>query len=193
MRRKKYSVPKDSSGFPRKHVWRVDADLIAPLAFSSDRVRAFMELIARFWRPEGDVLLLSPCSNVKPYPLSPLNRKVEAVLKRTSSWDRVEWVFISDLLGPVPYKYTWVPPACCYEARPDAVPKWWLEFVEEVITGWWGRVRGYFSAVIAFLPKKYHRIVAPLLKDAVIVRYDIFRGQKGVEKVLFKILEESRL
>ncbi len=188
MRRRKYTVPKVDGGFPRKHRLRVDADLIAPAAFHSDRVRAFMEFVTLYWRPKGDILLLSPCSNVKPYPLSPLNRKVEAALKRSGSWDRVEWVFISDLLGPVPYEYTWVPPACCYEARPHAVPGWWLELVKGVVAGWWGRVRGYFNAIIAFLPKKYYSIAAPVLRDAVIVRYDIFRGQKGVEEALSRIL-----
>ena len=188
MRGRRYTVPREGGGFPRKHRWRVDADLIAPAAFHSGRVRAFMEFIEYVWRPEGDVLLLSPCSNVKPYPLSPLNRKVGAALRRLGAWGRVEWVFLSDLLGPVPYKYTWVPPACCYEAPPGSVPGWWLGLVRGVVSGWWERVRGFFEGVVAFLPRKYYGLAAPVLDDAVIVRYDIFRGQKGVEEALSSVL-----
>ena len=187
MRQRRYTVPKDGGGFPRKHMFRVDADLTVPAAFFSSRVEAFMEFITRYWRPEGDILLLSPCSNVKPYPLSPINRKVEAAVKRAGAWGRVEWVFISDLLGPVPYEYAWIPPACCYEARPGDVPDYWARLVEGAVRAWWARVRPYFRFVVAFLPRKYYGLASPLLNDAVLIKYDIFRGQKEVEKVLSKI------
>lgn len=193
-KRKRYSVPRNGFGFPRKALWRADADLIVPLALTNSRVEEFMKLIAKLWKPSKDVLLLSPCSNVKPYPLSPLNRKVDAALRRLGVFNRVEWVFISDLLGPVPYEYTWVPPACCYDAPPQLVDAEYLRRVAEVVASWWERVRGYFSALVVFLPKKYLRLVMPILGDAgdaEILKYDIFYGQRYVLSALRKVFNGS--
>jgi len=187
VRKTRYSVPKEGNGFPRKHRWRLDADLIPPHALRNSRVEAFIEHITRYWRPEGDILLLSPCSNVKPYPLSPINRKIEASIKRAGAWERVEWVFISDLLGPVPYEYTWVPPACCYDARPSDVPRHWVRHVIESVEEWWGHVKGFFTSVIAFLPSKYIIFVKKILADSVPVttlKYDVFYGQRRIELFL---------
>lgn len=192
MSRGRYTVPKDGGGFPRRHRFRVDADLIAPAAFLSSRAEAFMEFVTRYWRPEGSTILLSPCSNVKPYPLSPINRKVGAAIKRAGAWGMVEWVFISDLLGPVPYKYTWVPPACCYDARPDEVPHHWMSVVRDAVKAWWRRVKGYFTSVLVFLPKRYLPLVEEILNDheaaPTIIRYDIFHSQKSVEALLRDII-----
>lgn len=186
---RRYSVPRVGGGFPRRALFRVDADLVAPLAYLSPRVESFMEWVSRFWRPEGDILLLSPCSNVKPYPLSPLNRKVAKAVERAGGVGRVEWVFISDLLGPVPYNLTWVPPACCYEAPPHTMPTWWLRRVKEAVRSWWSRVAPHFTHVIAHLPMKYYPLAEPALQKATIIRYDIFHGQKAVEEALKHALQ----
>jgi|GEM_PF-6018000 len=191
MSRGRYTVPKDGGGFPRKHRFRVDADLIAPVALHSSRVEAFTEFVSSYWRPEGDILLLSPCSNVKPYPLSPLNRKIESGIRKIGAWKRIEWVFISDLLGPVPYEYTWVHPACCYDANPSTIPFWWLNSLREILVRWWRRVKGYFSHVITHLPASYTKIVDFIYADNVPVTslsYDIFYGQRHVIREVAKLL-----
>ncbi len=164
------------------------------------------EYMAWNWKPSSNVLLLSPCSNVKPYPKSPMNSKIKSVLQSLDLWDKyldkplIDWVFISDLLGPVPYNYTWIPPACCYEAPPNILDEYsdLKNIVEHVISTWWNRVKGYYKHVLVYLPKKYHQITKTIIQHhgnptIYMLTYHIFYGQRTIEKTLRLLLKDRSI
>ena len=119
-------VTKVNGRFPAKHAKDVDPELVGLRAFDHPAVKAWHKWLLEEYRPRYSVALVTPCSNVKPYPLSPTSRKIRGVLRRLGLWDgaaprSIEWLYLSDLLILVPYERAWDYPACCYELHPDEV------------------------------------------------------------------------
>ncbi len=181
--RKRYSVPKVDGRWPRKSLHLVPS-LIGASAFENSMVAWFWDYMVYRYKPLYDIVLITPCSNVKPYPLSPMNRKIIGILRRHKLWDEerrrplIEWLFLSDLLGFVPYTHTWIPPACCYDVPPDIVENntKLYKIVKNVIDKTWLRIHTYYDKAIIYLPKRYHKL---LPKDhgnptKIIVKYDLF-------------------
>ncbi len=200
-----YTVPRQNGLFPRKQHVHFNPLLADQYAYMNNLVHRHWEYMVYSWKPSNSLLLLTPCSNNKPYIKSPMNTKIRRILQRLELWDKgsdqpsgIDWVFISDLLGPVPYNYTWVEPACCYEAPPNILDdKPCLENkVIEVIKQWWNRVHGYYKNVLYYLPVKYHRLTSTIKKhhgnpQIHIITYHIFYGQRYIEKVLLRITRRN--
>jgi len=204
--RRRYTVPKDERGrFPAKHAQGVDPELIGLKAFEHPAVKAWHEWLVEEWWPEFRIVLLTPCSNVKPYTRSPTSRKVKGVLRRLGLWDElhnkpwgVDWLYLSDLLVLVPYTRAEEYPACCYELHPEELLKSPKHY--NVVVDLLARVleRQLATAVvIAFLPRNYLRILGDALTRAKrrpvvhTVRYNIF-STRELEETLRRVLEEER-
>ncbi len=190
--RKRYSIPKTNGRWPRKSLHLVP-DLIGIRAFESSMVIWFWDYMIYRYKPLYDTVLITPCSNVKPYPLSPMNRKIIGILRRNKLWDEeknrplIEWLFLSDLLGFVPYTHTWIPPACCYDVPPDIVEdnEKLHKTVRNVVEKTWQRIHPYYRKAIIYLPKRYHKL---LPKDygnptKIMVKYNLF-STREIERVL---------
>ncbi len=189
---KRYSIPKVNGRWPRKSLHLIPC-LTGTRAFYNSMVENFWNYMIYYYKPNYNVALITPCSNVKPYPLSPMNRKIIGILKRSKLWDEdrkkplIEWLFLSDLLGFVPFTHTWIPPACCYDVPPDIVEEnseLYMK-IKNVIDKTWLRIHTYFDKAIIYLPKRYHKL---LPKDygnpsKIIVKYNIF-DTKILQKVL---------
>ncbi|WP_167827774.1 hypothetical protein [Pyrolobus fumarii] len=167
MGRGRLAIPKDERGrFPARHVSGVDPGLVGVRALDHPSVRAWHRWLLEVYEPRFRVALVTPCSNVKPYPLSPTSRKVAGLLRRLGLWNGfapqgVEWLYLSDLLVFVPYWRAWDYPACCYELHPEEVlgdrraferVVGLLAAVVEVLVG-----RG-LERVVLFLPRRHLRI-----------------------------------
>ncbi len=193
---KRYTVPKDSRGrFPARHTGGVDPGLVGLRAFGHPAVREYHRWLLGEWEPRSTTLLLTPCSNVKPYTLSPTSRKVRGLLRRLGLWDGdrprgIDWVFLSDLLVLVPYHRAEEYPACCYELHPDellASPRHYNTVVEILSRLIEGKLAD--RQVILYLPRKHLRIWEDARRRATRqpeehrVRYSIF-GVSGLREVI---------
>ena len=188
---KRYTINKDNGRW-RRRVLHIIPELIGERAFENSLVQGFWDYMIHRYRPQYDIALITPCSNVKPYPLSPMNLKIKGILRRLGLWDYkgkkplIEWLFLSDLLGFVPYTYSWIPPACCYDVPPDIVEtkKTLYRKIKHILEEAWVRISPFYNKIIIYLPQKYYKFL-PRRLDAsktVFVKYHIFRT---------KILEES--
>ena len=199
----RYTVPKDVSGrFPAKHAKGVDPELVGLRAFEHPAVLEWHRWVAEEYEPGSDVLLVTPCSNVKPYTRSPTSAKVRGVLRRLGLWDaatgrprRLDWVYLSDLLALVPYERAEEYPACCYELHPDDLlssPRH-LATIASVVARALERLAERLDAVVLFLPSKHLMVWEEAEKRAsrkprvVRVKYSIF-SVKGLEETLAGLL-----
>ena len=199
-RKRKYSIPRGRDGWPVKA--RVDPGLRGVGAFDHPAVREWHGWLLDGWMPRENVAILTPCSNVKPYPRSPMSGKVRGVLRRLGLWDTegpglygsprgVEWYYVSDLLVLVPYERAHEYPACCYELRPEEVlaSKPHLDRLVGLLSRVLGKLAGDGRRVLAYLPSKHRRIVEMAGADGLEwVRYDLFYGQRYLEEALRRVL-----
>ncbi len=190
-------MPKDERGwFPARHYAGLDPSLVGIGALDHPAVRAWHEWLLAEWRPRSHLLLVTPCSSVKPYPLSPTSRKVRGVLRRLGLWDGgeprgVEWLYLSDLLVLVPYWRAWDYPACCYELHPEELlgSKSAYRRVVGVLAQVLERLSAMKVFVVTFLPRRHLRIwvdalalsAAELREER--VRYTIFGTGELHEKL----------
>ena len=164
--RGRLTVPKDKQGrFPAKHNAGVDPRLVGPRGFEHPAVRAWHRWLLEAYAPRSRIALITPCSNVKPYTLSPTSRKIAGLLRRLGLWNSVgphgiEWVYLSDLLVLVPYWRAWDYPACCYELHPEDVlsDKRLFSRVTALLAQAMERLSGLITDVIVFLPRRHLRI-----------------------------------
>lgn len=197
--RPRYSVPRGREGWPSRGV--VDPGLSGPGAWSAAPAREWRRWVREEYTVSGGVLLLTPCSNVKPYPRSPMSRKIRGVLRRLGYWDPhgpgfygsprgLEWVYLSDLLALVPYNRAGEYPACCYEYPPDLIigdgDK--LGELRGTLRGFLERSRP--DLLVLYLPSRYKHMIRPVLEElgdrpkTVEATYHIFHGHRNLEKVL---------
>ena len=159
-------VPKEGGRFPARFHNGVDPSLVGPKAIHHPAVAEWHRWLLRDYKPEYTVMLVTPCSNVKPYTRSPTSRKVRGLLRRLGLWDGardrprlVEWVYLSDLLALVPYYRAEEYPACCYELHPDDALRVSAVFttVTRVISETIARLTetGWLYDVVLFLPRKH--------------------------------------
>ncbi len=203
-RNNRYNISKSEYGFRRRQFIHLSPELLGIFAFHNSLVKQHWNFMMYTWKPEYSILLVSPCSNVKPYPRSPMNQKIRKVLMKHYLWDisrnkpLIDWVFISDLLGPVPYVMSFIPPACCYEFPPSLLESIHKakEQLSSVISTWWNRVKGYYALKIIYLPQKYYgfssKILSKPYNDNVYkVKYGIFYGQRYIDEILSKTLRNK--
>ncbi len=130
-------------------------------AYSHPAVRSWWEWLLTEYKPRYPVALVTPCSNVKPYTRSPTSRKIRGLLRRLGAWDgeagrpeRLEWLYLSDLLVLVPYERAEAYPACCYEVPPEvAVEAGMVGKVAEVLAAF--MERGFVREAVVFLPRSH--------------------------------------
>lgn len=200
---RKYTVPRAGGLFPRKQFFHFNPLLSGEIAYVNGLVEAYWDEMRFRWRPRNEYLLLTPCSNVKPYPASPSNTKIRMMLKRLGLWHHdipagIDWVFISDLLGPVPYERTWIEPACCYDVPPQILERnpGFAKKIRDVVRTWWIRVKEYYRIVYLYLPKKYMEHVAFILDSndnpkIIHVKYHIFHGSRRLEETIKKTIKKT--
>ncbi len=204
--RPRYTIPRVDGRWPVKA--EVDPRLRGLGALNDPVVLEWHRFIVEVWRPRWRLALLTPCSNVKPYPRSPQSAKIRGVLARLGLWDPhgpgvkgaprgIEWLYLSDLLGLVPYQKAHEYPACCYELPPDEVlgnPQS-LEIARARLREALSKLLDYLDGLVVYLPSKHRRIIGPLLGDGgriVWVRYHLFYGHKRLEEALSKLLPDNR-
>jgi hypothetical protein len=126
--RSRLSLRKDGGRFLPRHTMGVDPDLVGEKAFDHPAVKSWRRWLLEDYTPNASWSIVTPCSNVKPYTVSPVSRKIRAILRRNGLWDfsknvpkGVTWLYFSDLLIFVPYEKAEEYPACCYEVPPDLV------------------------------------------------------------------------
>ncbi len=186
-----------------KPMGKIDPALAGLKALSHPAVKSWQKWILEEYNPGEDIILLTPCSNRKPYPKSPQSAKIRGVLRRLGLWDSngpgykgaprlIEWMYLSDLLLLVPYEKATEYPACCYDLPPDAVLA--REGYRGKITRLLGkaldRLRG--RRIVAYLPSKHKRLLVEAVNggglDVVWVNYDLFYGHRRLEETLRGIL-----
>ena len=194
-------IVKDDAGrFPARHWAGVDPALVGPGAFNHPAVRRWHRWLLEEYEPRSSIALVTPCSNVKPYPLSPTSRKVAGLLRRLGLWDgigprRVEWLYLSDLLVLVPYWRAWDYPACCYELHPDEVlsDERLFHRVAALLAQAVERLARRVMYVVLFLPRRHLRIWEEAKRLASTwprehrVTYTIF-GTGGLREALEQLL-----
>ncbi|AEM38232.1 hypothetical protein Pyrfu_0360 [Pyrolobus fumarii 1A] len=198
-------VPKDRLGrFPARHHLGIDPQLTGIRALEHRAVREWHHWLADRWLPEWPVLLITPCSNVKPYTRSPTSRKIAAVLRRLGLWRGgapfgVEWLYLSDLLVLVPYVRAGEYPACCYELHPEELLKDRERY--ELIVGLLSDLiarKLWPHTVILFLPRRHLELWSEAysrarLKPRVVrVAYTIFSVRGLEEAVRAAVVEAAR-
>ena len=182
--------------FPARHTMGGDPGLGGLRAFEHPAVREWHRWLLEEWEPGSRYMLVTPCSNVKPYTRSPAARKVVGVLRRLGLWsgdgpDRVEWVFLSDLLLFVPYRRVEEYPACCYELHPADLlsSRRHYEMVVDLLARIVERVAPLLDAVVVFLPRMHLGIWRDARERArswpreVVVKYTIF-SMRELEEAL---------
>ena len=193
------TIRKDPDGrFPPRHYRGVDPGLVGLRAFEHPAVKAWHRWLLEEWGPRYGVVLVTPCSNVKPYTLSPTSRKVRGLLRRLGLWDGagprgIEWLYLSDLLVLVPYKRAEEYPACCYELHPDELLASRQHY--ELIVGLLSRLieeKLGDKQVILYLPRKHQRIWDDARRRASRgprehrVKYSIF-GTRRLEETVARV------
>ncbi len=201
---RRYTVPRGRDG------WPVRGDpapgLSGPQAFwHRDAVDYRARVPELMGERSGAPLLLTPCSNVKPYPRSPQSAKIRGVLRRLGFWDPsgpgmygspsgLGWIYLSDLLGLVPYEVAHEYPACCYNYPPDLLEadrRAWEELISTIAAG---LSSAEPEVIIAYLPRRYLLILGEAIESAGVnlrletVPYHLFHGHKRLEEVLGRIL-----
>ena len=199
------TIPKTNGHWPPRPRAGLDPGLVGLRAFRHPAVQNYWEWLLRLYTPRSSIVLVTPCSNVKPYPYSPASGKVRGVLRRLGLWDGpvrgvegrprgIEWLYFSDLLVFVPYEKSFEYPACCYEVPPELV----LE------NGLAGKVAGMAAkvlekmadrveVVVAWLPEKHRRLLGKALDAAkrkprtVYAKYSLFTANP-LEEVLQELL-----
>ena len=188
-------------------VWKamgaIDPALRGYQALKHPAVREWHKWVLDEYEPRGEVILLTPCSNRKPYPKSPQSAKIRGVLRRLSLWDPrgpgymgaprgVEWLYLSDLLLLVPYERATEYPACCYDLPPDAVlgNEEYRSKITRLLGKALNRLRG--RRIVAYLPSKHKRLLIEAVDGegfgVVWVNYDLFYGHRRLEETLRGIL-----
>ena len=201
--RNKYTVPKINGMWPIKGT--IDPSLKDINAWNHPASLAWRKWISDMLIIEHPLVLLTPCSNNKPYPKSPMSRKIRGVLKRLNLWNpsgnglagspyNLAWLYVSDLLGLVPYERSHEYPACCYEFPPSILSKnnVLLEEIRNILQGFFSRNKK-IEIVISFLPRLYRYIVEPVLSDfdwlnIKWVKYDIFYGHRNLASVMREVI-----
>ncbi len=205
-RGRKYRVPRGPGGWPVK-AW-IAPGLRGLEALDHPIVKYWHTWILRDYTPRHSIVLLTPCSNVKPYPRSPQSSKIRGVLRRLGLWDPagpgcggaprgLEWLYLSDLLMLVPYQAAHLYPACCYELSPREV----LEdpTVRERVTG---LLAGALDAlagkgvrlIVAQLPRDHRLLLEEALGKASRpprvewVPYSLFHGHRILEEFLGRVI-----
>lgn len=206
-RGRKYTIPRSGGRWPARmpgHPGIYGRD-----AWKHPDAIAWRRLAREELEPRHPVVLVTPCSNVKPYPRSPSSAKIRGVLRRLGLWDPegpglygaprgVEWIYLSDLLGVVPYDKAHEYPACCYEFPPDLAMDGMAGLVIPEIRGVLERYlsRGRARTVVLYLPRLYLRVALPVVErsgvDVRVVRYHIFWGHRELEKELRGVIGEMR-
>ncbi|GEM_PF-5329064 len=200
MARRRFSLKKDSRGvFVSKHFLGIDPELVGVKAYNSGVVREWWQWIRSSYKPRSGFFLVTPCSNVKPYTMSPTSRKIKKMLERLGLWNteapKVEWVYFSDLLILVPYYRAEEYPACCYDVPPQLVASR-RDIIEKIVS----ETRLVIEAlvdrgleqVVVFLPKIHLSIWEEARESAikwpsqVIVRYTFF-SIRDLEVVVKKL------
>ncbi len=202
---KRYRVPKNGATWPVRGY--IDPSLRGSRAWESNvsaewRWWAREELKARW-----EIVILTPCSNVKPYPRSPQSAKIRGVLKRLGLWNlegagyrgepfKVDWIYLSDLLGLVPYTRALDYPACCYEFPPqslDGNSEFVIREIRGVLEGFLSRNHGNIEVVIAYLPRFYRSLAKPVLERfkhnirVIWVNFHLFYGHRRLEQTLREV------
>ncbi len=201
--RSRLSFRKEDGRFLPRHTVGVDPELVGEKAFSHRAVREWWTWLLNGYTPQADTVLVTPCSNVKPYTRSPVSRKVRAILRRNGFWSDtsnrpvgLEWLYLSDLLILVPYWRAEEYPACCYEVPPDLVVS--NQKLFSLVAGLLAKaveglvVRG-LRRVIVFLPRKHLLIWTAARRQArrwpeeVQVRYHILRVRERLEPIVAEL------
>ncbi len=194
-------VPKVGGRFPARYHLGVDPGLTGVRAFEHPAVQEWHRWLLEEWEPVSTTILLTPCSNVKPYTRSPTSRKIVGALRRLGLWDgtkpRIDWVFLSDLLLLVPYERVEEYPACCYELHPEELlaSRQHYELVVSLLSR---LIESKLASrhLILFLPKRHLAIWeeaysrARLKPRIVTVKYTIF-STRQLEEAL-RVLLGSR-
>ena len=206
MTRRRYRVPRGPGGWPVK-AW-IAPGLRGLEALEHPAVERWHRWLVEEYEPRHPLVLLTPCSNVKPYPRSPQSAKTRGVLQRLGLWDPegpgcrgaprgVEWLYLSDLLILVPYEAAHLYPACCYELSPR-------EVLGDPAAR--GRVTGLLAKAIDALAERGARVILAqlprdhriLLEEALEtasrpprvewVPYSLFRGHRILEEALRRVI-----
>ncbi|MEB3779734.1 MAG: DUF5591 domain-containing protein [Desulfurococcales archaeon] len=204
-RKSRYTVSRTDKGWPAKG--KIYPDLSGFNAWKHKDVVAWRSWVSNEYLLESDILLLTPCSNVKPYPKSPTSRKIRGVLRRLGYWDDegnglfgapigVEWSYLSDLLVLVPYIRAHEYPACCYEYAPQIIggeKDTVIEEIRETLLMFFKR-NYKLRIIILYLPRFYNILLEPVLNNILDstkifkVKYHIFYGHRWLENVLREVL-----
>jgi predicted RNA-binding protein len=205
----RYTVPRTREGWPARGdpARGIDPALRGEAAWSHPAAVEWRRWVSLAWRPRGGLVLLTPCSNVKPYPRSPQSGKVRGVLRRLGLWDPggpgykgaptgLDWVYLSDLLGLVPYERAHEYPPCCYEYPPSLLhssPARLLELASTLAPAL-ERAAGGGAVVVAYLPRGHRRLLEEALSRARMaprvewVAYSLFRGHRLLEEALRRLV-----
>lgn len=195
-------VPKVGGRFPARHHLGADPELVGLRAFEHQAVREWHRWLVDRWLPEWPIVLITPCSNVKPYTRSPTSKKIAAMLKRLGLWRSgpfgLDWLYLSDLLILVPYVRAAEYPACCYDLHPDELLRSREHYgmVVRLLSNLIAR-KLHTATVILFLPKRHLRIWvdaysrARLRPRVVQVPYTIFSAGGLEEAVRDAIVEAA--
>ena len=198
------SIPKSSGSWPSRLRMGLDPELVGLKAFESTAVRNYWRWLLEDYTPRSRVALVTPCSNVKPYPLSPPSRRVRGILKRLGLWEPagrepakgrpkgVEWLYFSDLLVFVPYEKAWEHPACCYDVSPDLViENGYADLIASLASRAIERLaENGVERIIVRLPKKHKRIFSKAYREAemrpaiVEVPYNLFYYRRLEEAII---------
>jgi len=209
-RGRRYTIPKTQAGWPvRPDPSRgPDPGLTGPAAWGHPAAAGWRRWTASSWEPRGCLVLITPCSNVKPYPRSPQSAKIRGALRRLGLWDPrgpgyrgaplgVDWVYLSDLLGLVPYEAAHRYPACCYEYPPSLLTPRQEGELAEALAGALSRAARRGAVLVAYLPRRHASILRAALHAASPgprvewVPYHLFRGHRALERALARLAEEA--
>ncbi len=190
-----------------KAMGKIDPQLRGVKAFNHPSVQEWHEWIIEEYSPNHEIILITPCSNRKPYPKSPQSSKIRGILRRHGLWDPegrgykgspkgIEWIYLSDLLLLVPYDKATEYPACCYDLPPDQILRepQLLNMITRKLS--WALAKLRNKTIITYLPVKHQKIIKTAIngkiKNIIQVKYHLFHGHKKLEKTITTIIKQSK-
>ncbi len=205
-RKRRLKIPKRNGKWPTRFYSDLDPELVGLKAFNHPVVKEHWAMLVKEYEPRERVVIVTPCSNVKPYPRSPASGKVRGVLRRLGLWSGgkkgvlgepsgVEWLYFSDLLVFVPYSKAWEYPACCYEVPPSlVVGNEYGERIASIAAKVLSKIARRNTPVIAWLPRTHRKIFSKAVEAAeprprvVYAKYSLFSARE-LEEALKREVE----
>lgn len=158
-----YEIIKIRPGEIVIHKNGVDDDL-----FEHPHVKLYHEYIFSVWEPDQcDILVLLPCTNVKPYRRSPIHRAMLSYAKRISKRGvKIEIYAISEPMLIVPLKYDNLYPVANYDFPPKDMKRHERKKFVDLLAKILPKIVARRKKIVAFMPRHHSGILMDAIKKA---------------------------